>query len=62
MKSKQLREMEIPELLLKEREVGERFFQNRMKHSLGQLDKSHQLKHDRRLLARIQTVIAEKRA
>lgn len=61
MKSKELREMTIDELELKEKELVEAYFKMRMKASLGQLENTSSLRNMRRDIARVKTFIRQKR-
>jgi len=62
MKAKELREMTIDELELKEKELKEEYFQTRMKAAIGQLEKPSILKNLRRDIARVKTILRQKRA
>lgn len=61
MKAKELREMTIDELELKEKELVEQYFGAKMKASLGQLENPAILRNMRRDIARIKTFIRQKR-
>lgn len=61
MKSKELREMTIDELELKEKELVEAYFKMKMKVSLGQLEDTSSLRNFRRDIARVKTFIKQKR-
>ncbi len=61
MKASELRELEGEELAQKAREARSEFFNARVKHATGQLEDTAKLKTLRRGLARVETVLAEKR-
>lgn len=61
MKAKELREMTIDELELKEKELVEQYFRAKMKASLGQLENPSILRNMRKDIARIKTFIRQKR-
>ncbi len=62
MKLKELKELSVEELANKEREIREEEFKLRFKHATGQLDKTDRLRHLRRDIARVKTIIREKGA
>ncbi|KRO35034.1 MAG: 50S ribosomal protein L29 [SAR86 cluster bacterium BACL1 MAG-120920-bin57] len=57
LRSKNLKDLES--LVL---EIRENQFKNRMKHKTGQLNESHLLTADRKKIAKIKTVINEKKS
>jgi large subunit ribosomal protein L29 len=61
MKAGELRELEVEELVQKAREARSEFFNAKVKHSTGQLEDTAKLKLLRRDVARIETVLFEKR-
>lgn len=61
MKAKELREQSTEELQKTLYETSKQLFQLRMKNSTGQLNKSHELKKTQRNVARIQTILNEKK-
>jgi large subunit ribosomal protein L29 len=61
MKAHDLRELNIVELEAKAREVSEEIFHTRMKVTSGEFENTAKLKVDRRDLARIKTLLEEKR-
>jgi large subunit ribosomal protein L29 len=60
MKSKELRELSVDELMAKEKEFREEEFHTRCRHATGQLEKTHRLGQLRRSIARIKTIISQK--
>jgi large subunit ribosomal protein L29 len=61
MKANEFREMSVEELEVKEKELAEAFFNLKFQHATGQLDNTAQLKRTRRDIARVKTVLGEKR-
>lgn len=61
MKSKELREMTIDELELKEKELVEAYFKMKMKVSLGQIENTSSLRNFKKDIARVKTFIRQKR-
>jgi large subunit ribosomal protein L29 len=62
MKAAKVREMGVDELQTKQRELQEQMFKLRVQKSIGQLDNAIKLRETRREIARVKTVIREKRA
>jgi len=62
MKAAKVREMGAAELEAKQRELQEQLFKLRVQQSIGQLDNALKLRETRREIARVKTVIREKRA
>jgi large subunit ribosomal protein L29 len=60
MKPSAMREMGTEELRHKHAELEEQLFRLRMQHSLGQLDNAMKLRHVRRDIARVNTILKEK--
>ena len=60
MKPSAMREMGTEELRHKQAELEEQLFRLRMQHSLGQLDNAMKLRHVRRDIARVNTILKEK--
>jgi large subunit ribosomal protein L29 len=56
----QVRELEVPALRDKEKELAEQLFKLRLSKSLGQIDNALKLRETRRQIARIKTLIREK--
>ncbi len=61
MKARELRELEIEELVQKAREARSEFFNAKVKHATGQLEDTAKLKLLRRDVARVESVLTEKR-
>ena len=61
MKGSDLKELEIEELERKSRETRDELFSAKVKHATGQLENSAMLKTLRRDVARIESVLGEKR-
>jgi len=61
MKAEQLRELSPDELQAKRRELQEQVFRLRLQKSLGQLDNALRLRETRRDIARVKTILREKR-
>lgn len=61
MKASEFRELSVEELEVKVRELAEAFFNLKFQHATGQLDNTAQLKRTRRDIARVKTVLGEKR-
>ena len=62
MKADKVREMSSDELTAKERELSEQLFKLRFQKSIGQLDNALKIRETRRDIARIKTVLRQKRA
>ena len=56
----ELRDLTVPELEGRAKELEDQLFRMRLQQSLGQLDAPLKLRYTRRDLARIKTVITEK--
>ncbi len=61
MKASELRELEVEELAQKAREARSEVFNARVKHATGQLEDTAKLKRLRRNVARVESVLTEKR-
>ena len=61
MKSDKVREMSDDELRTKEKELQERLFRLRFQKSLGQLDNGLKIRETRRDIARVKTVLRQKK-
>jgi large subunit ribosomal protein L29 len=61
MKAAELRDLAIDELGVKERELTDQLFRMRIQKSMGQLEVPEKLRTVRRDLARIKTVLRERR-
>ena len=62
MKADKVREMSTEELAAKEKELQEQLFKLRFQKSIGQLDNALKIRETRRDIARVKTVIRQKRA
>jgi large subunit ribosomal protein L29 len=61
MKAAELRDMGADELGIKERELTDQLFRMRIQKSMGQLEAPDKIRGVRRDLARIKTVLRQKR-
>lgn len=61
MKASELRALAVDELVQKSRELQSEYFNVRVKHTTGQLENTAKLKQLRREVARVVTVLQEKR-
>jgi len=61
VKPDKVREMSADELRAKERELQEQLFRLRFQKSIGQLDNALKIRETRRDIARIKTVLRQKR-
>jgi len=61
MKASEYRDLSIDELAVKEKELSEALFNLKFQHATGQLDNTAQLKKTRKDIARVKTILAEKR-
>lgn len=61
MRARELRELSIDELHQKEKDLKEEFFNLRFQRGTGQLDNLMRLTHVRRDIARVKTVLRERR-
>lgn len=60
MKAKELRELTTEELLKKMDEISTELFNLKFQSSLGNLEKPSKIKEDRKTIARIKMIIAER--
>lgn len=60
MKIKEIRDLSADDLNTRRRELREEGFKLRMQQAGGQLEKPHLIRENRRLLAKIETVLTEK--
>jgi large subunit ribosomal protein L29 len=60
MKARELKELTAEELLKKEKDLKEELFNLRFQHSTGQLDNTARLKHVKKDVARLETVLRQK--
>ena len=61
MKASEIRDLSEQELLAKSRELRDELFNVRVKRSTGQLENTAKLRQLRRDVARVETVLREKR-
>jgi large subunit ribosomal protein L29 len=61
MKASEYRDLSIEELAVKEKELAEALFNLKFQHATGQLDNTAQLKRTRKDIARVKTILVEKR-
>ncbi|HEX7794776.1 MAG TPA: 50S ribosomal protein L29 [Vicinamibacterales bacterium] len=61
MKAGELRDLGADELVTKERELNDQLFRMRIQKSMGQLEAPEKMKTVRRDLARVKTVLRQKR-
>jgi large subunit ribosomal protein L29 len=62
MKVADVRDLQVDELRQREKELDDQLFRLRIQKSMGQLEAAHKLKTVRRDLARVKTVLRQKRA
>jgi len=62
MKSSELRDLSVEELVQKERELKEELFNLKFQHATGQLENVMRITATKRDIARLKTVMNEKRA
>jgi large subunit ribosomal protein L29 len=62
VKADKVREMSADELHAKERELSEQLFKLRFQKSIGQLDNALKIRETRRDIARVKTVLRQRRA
>lgn len=61
MKASEFRDLNVEELEVKEKELAEALFNLKFQHATGQLDNTAQLGKTRKDIARVKTILAEKR-
>ena len=61
MKVHEIRELNVDELKSKVTDLQDQVFRLRIQKAMGQLDASHKMRALRRELARVQTILAERR-
>jgi large subunit ribosomal protein L29 len=61
MKVHEIRELNVEELRGKVKDLQDQVFRLRIQKAMGQLDASHKVRQLRRELARVKTVLTEKR-
>jgi large subunit ribosomal protein L29 len=62
MKAVELRDLGVDELGVKERDLADQLFRMRIQKSMGQLEAPDKIRTVRRDLARVKTVLRQKRA
>ena len=62
MKTTEIRNLSVAELEGKLKELKEELFNLRFQHAINQLDNPHKITDTKRDIARVMTVIAEKKA
>lgn len=62
MTSKEIRELSVPEIESKLREIREQLVQLRIKKNTGQVEKPHLLRTYRKDIARLETALTQKKA
>lgn len=62
MKASDLRDLNLHELEEKEKELTEELFKLKIRHSLNQLDNPIEIRHKRRHLARVKTLVSDTRS
>ena len=62
MKAAEVRDLAVDELGVKERELTDQLFRMRIQKSMGQLESPEKIRTVRRDLARVKTVLRQKRA
>ena len=62
MKPEKVRELSSEELAARERELSEQLFKLRFQKSIGQLDNALKIRETRRDIARVKTVLRQRRA
>ncbi|MCU0530515.1 MAG: 50S ribosomal protein L29 [Syntrophales bacterium] len=60
MKSKDIKDLSVDELRVKERDLTDELFRLKIRHTTGQLDSPAALKNVRRDIARIKTAMKQK--
>lgn len=61
MKAKEMRDMSLEEMIRKEADIKQELFNLRFQHGTGQLENTSKLKSVKRDIARIMTVIGQKK-
>lgn len=62
MKASEFRDLSIEELEVKEKELSEALFNLKFQHATGQLDNTAQLNKTGKDIARVKTILVEKRS
>jgi len=61
MKTNEIRKMSTEEIIKKIEELKSELFDMRMKQATAALEKSHKIDEDRKTIARLKTVLAERK-
>lgn len=61
MKPKDIRELSVPEIETKLRETRETLLQSNLRKHTGQVEKSHTFRTNRKDIARLETILTEKK-
>ena len=61
MLAKEIRDLSIDELISQEKNLKEELFNLKFQHSLGQLQNTAQIRDMKRTIARIKTILTEKK-
>ncbi|MFH0812362.1 MAG: 50S ribosomal protein L29 [Pseudomonadota bacterium] len=61
MKAKEIRELSKEEIMQKEKDLTEEFFNLKLQHALGQLDNTMRLRQVKKDVARVKTIFRELR-
>ena len=62
MTSKDIRELSLTEIETKLRETREQLLQLRLRKQTGQVEKTHEMRALRKMIARLETIRAEKKS
>jgi large subunit ribosomal protein L29 len=62
MKAKEIRSMTVDEIENKLVELRDKLFKQKIQKSLGQADNPYKIRHTRRDIARMETILTEKRS
>ena len=62
MTSKEIRDLSLPEIHAKARELREQLLQLKLRKQTGQVEKTHELRTLRKDIARLETIHNEKKA
>jgi len=62
MKARELKELSEEELLGKEEELKDQLFKLKFQHAIGQLENAMKLKNIKKDIARIKTILREKKS
>ena len=60
MKAEEIRELDVTELRIREKELDDQLFRLRIQKSMGQLEAPVKVREVRRDLARVKTILREK--